>query len=345
MKPALGTDLTVKEFVEQYYKPTVDEGNFCGWPFVCTLPHENIRSYDSDMTVSIICCCFMRANHLLELFHTFTRQNWPRDQIEILVIDDNSPTTPERYPNKLYYKHVIELLMRKYSAWNIRAFQTHRTVTYNPALAMNILAKRAAGDLLIFCDADVSMLSKDYILGCVKHHSAIDKLWLSPLLWQVHHGIYKTPTDIPSERFMYDYGSLWSEDWAEPSRGMHLGLEPAVVQWRGGSIKRKHYNALRGNDERARGWGNHDVDLWGRLSRYGFKFACDYTIPAGHVPHPEWVKPPSEETEKNILGKFRAWPLGSHIDICNDNFSNNRLVVNPEGWGEIDTLEEIKCPT
>jgi hypothetical protein len=320
--------ITLELYLKRDYEPVVSRGEFCGWPYPRLPSHYDLKEYDPNMTFSVIVNNCMRSNHLPEVLFSVVNQNWPKEQFEILVVDDNSPKTPEGYPDKEHFYEIIKSLIKKYYDYNIRAFETHKNITYNMALSCNILVKKfARGEVCIFCDADVPMLTRDYMLGCAKHHTRMRKLFLCPLLWGVNFDLYKVhPRAMPDIEPIYR-NYFWKFDWRNPPRDkVWLDLINQPTQWRGGSVRTEHYKAVRGYDEGSRGWGGIDPNLWSRWAQYGLSISQDWTLPAGHLPHPITSDP-----EINRLFGPRS-----------DGHWGSGIVVNDENWGELDTLEEIK---
>lgn len=317
--------ISMKTYLERDLKPVLENRHFIWMAYPTLASHYDIEEYDPNMTFSVIVCNCMRGNHLPEVLFSVVNQNWPKSQYEILVMDDNSPVSPEGYSDKEHCMKLMRQLLRKYSECDIRAWEAHKNVTYNQALASNFLVKRAKYDVCIFCDADVPMLTKDYMLACAKHHTQFDKFWLSPLLWGVHPHLYKEPRGVPD--FEPNYRNYyWKWNWRNPPRDvLFLMLVNQPMQWRGGSIRTKYYVDVRGYCEISRGWGGIDPNIWARWSKLGIITSQDWTLPAGHLPHPITQDP-------EIKRLFGARTDGGW---CND------LVCNDENWGEIDTVEEI----
>ena len=117
------------------------------------------------MFVSIIVPTYNRANSITHTLDSFLKQDYPKDQYEIIVCDNNSTDN---------VKEVVLGYVEKYGEKRIRyMFEVRQGVHY----ARNYAAKTAKGDILYFTDDDMlaepdllkelmSVFKKDSRIGC-----------------------------------------------------------------------------------------------------------------------------------------------------------------------------------
>jgi cellulose synthase/poly-beta-1,6-N-acetylglucosamine synthase-like glycosyltransferase len=104
-----------------------------------------IQDYDLNLKVSIICANWASTPTVPACTHSFWKQNYPRDKMEVIFVDDNSPDKAELI-------RLMKELMRKYSDLRIRFFGTQKR-KLEATLPINIAVKRAMGDIVILCDS------------------------------------------------------------------------------------------------------------------------------------------------------------------------------------------------
>jgi GT2 family glycosyltransferase len=89
--------------------------------------------------ISIIIPTYRRPKRLAACFQSITCLDYPRDRFEVIVVDDGSPTPPEKLVAEISAKFDVMLLT-----------QAH----VGPATARNTGAAQAKGEILAFTDDD-----------------------------------------------------------------------------------------------------------------------------------------------------------------------------------------------
>ncbi len=258
---------------------------------------------------------------------------WP---MEMVIVDDDSNDHFEDY-----LRLAIDTLKPDFP---IRAFETHKSVTFNPTLPLNIGVKQAKGDLIVLNHSDVFPLN-----GHMLHH-----------MWRYHqeHQWCALVSD-----FLMFWPNLTSFGSPTPN-----GL----------SLPKALFERVHGYDEGFYGGPSSDFDVVVRIGRqisidedsnlqgqpnhplhYSYTWVWDEENPSvigssskdvvfahmGHLigritqrmdnaPWKPMLGYPKEEHSVERLSRYNN-------DRCTDN-GNRNPCVNPSGWGELDTLEEIK---
>lgn len=190
--------------------------------------------------------------------------------------------------------------------FKVRAFQTHVSTHKNTGKTLNIGVKQSRGDVIIFNHTDMIPLQPNTLELVRKAHHETD--WL-----------YLTPSFLSSR----------------PRKGLppdKLGLIGFTLP-AGASMRRKLFDKAGGFDERFMGYGPVDTDLAQRIY-YG----------QGDM---GWVHRKSDEIiylhlEMAQIPVRSGEPNPRNAELLRENMQAGRWAVNPDGWGECDTLEEVQ---
>jgi glycosyltransferase involved in cell wall biosynthesis len=246
------------------------------------------------MTISVIITNWKRQKCIPSIIEQLNSQKYPKDKYEVIIVDDNTPDKDEVYS-------IVKALVHKYGDIKFRFFETHRNVTLNPALRYNIGARHASNDIILLNESDV-LMQGEYLQKVSENHEKDPNLFLGPELIHVDRF---GKTRVCVERGPCDLG---------------------------GSIRKKHYFAVRGFDERTMGWGGIESDFAERLKLIGVHYRKDPTLIALHRAV-ELCGIKLEDFSKDMAkpaSHYKGWPpfVGA--------------TPNPKTWGTLDTLEEIK---
>jgi len=310
----------LKKYMEFFLEDAIKEGhrvNF-GRKWIRLPNYREISDWDPNLTVSIVCVNWGATPVLPPVFGSFAKQDYPRDQFEVLFVDDNSPDKEECIK-------VVKKLMGKHSDVKIRFFETHKSINWNCTRSTNIGIKRAVGDIILFCESDTMLVGKDFLTATVKHHSQREDLWLNPLCYGFLSDIHR------DECFETDVDDIDRRDFVNPSEfGLDIVTQP--ITWNGGSVRREQCVKMRGLDEGIIGWGGMDGDFFNRLKKDGLVGGQDVTMQSIHMYTSPFMS--QDPYYKHIDPRAHG---GSDGELT----SNGGSVANLDGWGEIDTLEEI----
>lgn len=140
--------------------------------------------------------------------------------------------------------------------------------TSGPAVARNLGAAAAAGDVLVFIDADV-VVSRASI-------ERLSRLFDAPDAPAAVFGAYDDRPD--DQRFMSQYKNL-SHSFIH-----HSGERQARTFWAGfGAVRRDAFRAVGGFDERFGRPSVEDIDLGYRLNAAGYDVVLDPALSACHL--------------------------------------------------------------
>jgi glycosyltransferase involved in cell wall biosynthesis len=113
-----------------------------------------------DTKVSIIIPTYNRFDSLLKTLHTIEEQNYPLDLIEVIVVDDGSTNGEEGRILNHQWKFDLKYI---------------RQSNQGSAVARNLGATQAQGNLFIFIDDDI-LLSSNYVGGLLSEHQRFSHL-------------------------------------------------------------------------------------------------------------------------------------------------------------------------
>lgn len=246
----------------------------------------------SFLTVSVVITNWQRQRCIPRMVDQLAHQSYPKNKYEVVVVDDDSDDKKEVYK-------IFEDLYSKHEDMRFRFFETHRQITLNPCLRYNIGARNAEGDVILLNESDVLQIG-EYLQRVNDNHLGDENLFLGPELIHIHGD---------------------GREEIESFRG------PCDL---GGSVRRKHYHAVRGFNEITKGWGSIESEFANRLQAIGVHYRKDPELKAYHlavehcgipVSHPSFI--PKAALPFHYYGSYPPF-------------------ANTERWGTLDTLEEIE---
>lgn len=237
--------------------------------------------YDaSKILMSVIMFSFNRAEYMRRSLHLFSKQSFPREAFEILIIDSSSDNT----------RDVIKEAVRKYGL-NIRYFfippPTHGL---EPCLSWNNMSvKQARGDVVIWTHPEV-LFSEHMLEEFYKPHLLEDKVWVSSRSATVLTKEEQNKIDEVWEKGI-DYILANFNIRKEIFRLGYKFWIPILV-----SFKKKDFLGIGGFAENLPVPRHSDLDLFFRL------LALDFSVhnPPGFQCIHQWHEP-FEERGKDIL--------------------------------------------
>lgn len=257
--------------------------------------------------ISIIVDNYKRSYLLPLLIQTYNRQGFNDDEVEMVIVDD--------YSND-HFEEFLKLAIEEHAPWfKVRALQTHKVVTYNQCLPVNVAVKKSHGDIIILNHSDVVPCRID----------TLKRIWDGQ---QREGGAILFPRFIMNIRHFKEHGG------------------PLI---NGLSMPKSMFMEIRGFDEKFYGGPSEDIDFIKRLRRkFEGKFVTDREILYLHLFPIAEVPPRMREAPwKPDLGVEKEdfnlkWIDKYNNDLVNINAQSPLELVNHSSWGELDTLEEIE---
>jgi MoaA/NifB/PqqE/SkfB family radical SAM enzyme/GT2 family glycosyltransferase len=278
---------------------------------------HNIHKYDSDKKISVIIPTYNRKELLKNTLQSLFNQNFPKDQYEIIVIDDGSTDSTEDM-----IKSLTPTCDFKYFYWS-------RLQEFNPGTsqnragpARNIGIKNATGNLIVFMDSDI-ICTPDLLNEHYKLHQTDDNL--------VVIGYRKDMINPNSETFNdvrdLDYGTC------------NYNIKNLDAPWRlfysnNASVKKEHLSTVGMFDNIFVYWGFEDLELGYRLFKLGLKFILNTNALCYHQYHPSECKDFENfiESTKNNASAFYKKYMRIKIYYVYKYFLNyNRKTLNLNG--------------
>lgn len=219
--------------------------------------------------ISIIVCNHNYSHFLPVLMQAYNKYPFDKDEVEMVIVDDNSTDNFLKY---------LALSMKVVEPWfKVRAFETHRQVTYNNVLADNIGVKQCRGDVVVLNPMDVIPV--------------VDVL---PIIHEEHK---KTSNLYLCSRFFMQF-----KNWLKSGK-----------EWQtttcGASLRKESYTLLGGQDERFIGHCSSDVDFVDRIQKGPFIFKKDRRLVYVHL-YDVFHNPVHEGKAPPRTGKWSANPNG-----------------------------------
>jgi len=113
----------------------------------------------TKINASVIIPTYNRLNSLTETLNSLSKQSYPQDQFEVVVVDDGSTDGTEAIPNTRFPFSLRYICQENQGS----------------AIARNTGAENACGDILIFVDDDI-WANSDYVRGLVKEHQLHNRI-------------------------------------------------------------------------------------------------------------------------------------------------------------------------
>lgn len=231
-----------------------------------------------EIMISIIVDNYKRSYLFPLVMKSYCREEFTKTSVEMIIVDDASPS------DNHFVEYVRLGLKTIKPFFKVRAFETHKSLTFSAGGTMNIGVKHSQGDLLIFCHSDMFPLNKKIL----------------SLTWDRHQ---ETPNMYLASRFVGESLKV-VEDWYIPA---------------GASMPRKIYMAVGGQDEQFVGSDSSiDTDFAKRIfnhaKKMGWTFRTDPEITYMHLPVRVGIRSPVKDGRPSKLihqpWRFRVNPEG-----------------------------------
>jgi glycosyltransferase involved in cell wall biosynthesis len=268
----------------------VQYSTYAGYKYIQPPLAEDLDNYE-PLSISLLVSNWNQANHSKAFFKAIADNQFDLDKFEIIYVDHNSQ-------DQQTWFYVQEALNQYPQLKNISFFwETYIDKTGGLAYPINIALRKAKNDVVIICPSDTLIKTDCYFDYVGKIHNYFKdheqtKAFVSPLCYDARD---------------YYKANLF---WLNPCRDM------------GGSLLRKTFVKLTGFDERIRGWGGSEVELFRRLQ------LLDINI----CPFPYLIY--EKLLLLGVFYQFCAEP--NKIPLPADPYN-----INGDNWGLCETLEQI----
>ncbi|MGB7860748.1 MAG: glycosyltransferase, partial [Acidimicrobiia bacterium] len=266
------------------------------------IPVPELGMWTPNLTVSVVLPYYQRSRELTLTLAGLASQTYPHHLLQVLVVDDGSPTDPPRIPKGLPFD--VDVL-------------TQEDRGYGLARARNLGAKSAEGDVVVFLDCDMVPERQHIEAHARWHHEAT---WLATVGFRYHvefgdatseqvaqavtdgslSGLFEgKEVDRPEwiEAHMDRTGDLLGphEDFYLMMSGGNLGIDPEL------------YHEAGGTDESFEMWGGEDNEFAYRALQLGAVAIPERQAIAWH--QGEGHEPTSDELAALESQKPKLWNL------------------------------------
>ena len=226
------------------------------------------RLPDSDIDFSIVIPCYNSEKQIPRTLKALSLQNYPRNQYELIVVDDGSSDNTRKQ---------IQNFIQDHPALNIQGIHFPRVIEkqknsarFRAGLARNLGVKHSSGKILAFLDSDI-LTPQDYLIHLKKEHQKADVV----LLKRYH---------LKSERFLDDLffkeitNSVYIENKKYWGAFYEKGFDQVSCPWKytctyGLSLFKKDFLSVGAFGKNFLFYGFEDTDLGYRLFKRNKKFS------------------------------------------------------------------------
>jgi len=299
-------------------------GRIHGIPMPST-PKISEKIIEQDgIKVSVIISLYNRRSFFERTLHTYSQQTMPKENFEIIVMDDCSTEDIEGLCESYSKKHNIRF---RYVSFDRNAGAI-RAKTFTPALSNNIGLKLARGSVIVISGPETLQGAKNLELSYQKASEG----------YCLYGNIYRS-----SQEFVDTLKTKWHNLSFDEIKEIPGALDnPAPLKgwwWYYIAIQKEHMLNIHGVDERFMlGIAGEDDDLANRIMRWG--------VPLTR--HPEVVGLHQEHSHEDSMDALHSWrfdrrkwhSLRQHnIKLLREWFTDKNPVANRDiDWGCFDAI-------
>ena len=238
-------------------------------PLFLPFAESKIPAQNKKIFFSLIIPSYNNEEQLLNTLKSLARQDYPREEYEVIVVDDGSLDNT---------KTMIKSFMREYSSLNLKALSFPRVVErkigdsrFRAGLARNLGVKHSQGEILAFLDADI-LVPQNYLQKLQSEHKKADLILLKR-----RHLKPKAPIKdwLSDPQAIKKWSYILSKNyWGEFYK---KGFDKVKSPWKyvctyGLSLPKKDFQSAGAFGRNFTFYGFEDVDLGYRLYKKGKKF-------------------------------------------------------------------------
>lgn len=223
-----------------------------------------------NIKISVIVPVYNRLEHLRALIICLMKQTY--QPLELIISDDGSTDIVEDY---------IEDLLKKVDFKIKHVIQ--KDLGFRKTRALNNAVKYSKGNILVFCDQDLSF-GDDY-LELIKENSNKNKfLHFRPInlsksekidyLKEIENKTFNYnlfSNSLPLEYFNNVEKALRRDKWRRIFKSLKLKKRGIKLVGMSYSLYKETFIKINGYDEKYQGWGYEDDDFGNRLSALGIE--------------------------------------------------------------------------
>jgi len=227
------------------------------------IPQEvNINDNDlKHITVAIL--NWERQIYIPFIMEIYNNQDYPKNLIEILIIDDCST-------NKTEVLNIIKEQVRLYPNLKIRFVQNYVNKCNGPPKRTNMGVRLATHDIVIINETDNLPLGKNYLRGVCYAHNRFKNVSSTGI-----------PISFP--------GNVLTDIFKDDSSGYHIMNRFGTGVF---SFNKELFSKIRGFDEKHIGWGGHEGNIYSRYVKAGGRCFLNLNMYSGNLPN--FPVPPGE---------------------------------------------------
>ena len=257
---------------------------------------------DQLNTISIIISNWERAYYIPYVIEMISIQDYPKNKIEIIIVDSNSE-------NKDILYDLCKLSSDRHRDLNINLYQTNKDITKNYSHRRNVGARISNNHIILMFESDTIPLFDDYFKRLSGAFTRFGDIMWQPISIGCAHFLNTNGTILDS---MINYFNI-------PHRPSHdFGI----------AILRNRYYDMTGFDEHHIGWGGHEGNFFSRLEKVGVPAYMDkqaYSLQLSNFP----ISMGNTDI-KNKIGL---------VNIKNDWSPNYR---SNNDWGNLEGVNKIE---
>ena len=256
---------------------------------------------DNDLRCSVIIPTYNRRELLGHTLNSLARQTLPRDEFEVIVVDDGSSDGTEDTVRGFHDRLRLRYFFQPDEGWRV-------------AHARNVGIRNAGSDICVFIDSGLLLHSGCVAAHVASHHRRPGTAAVVGYVYGFSNdnaGVERLSREIdPADpdgtirRFGRDRGFMDLREEFYDQYTDDFGYLPAPwsVFWTCNvSARTGQIREVGGFDEAFRSWGGEDLDLGYRLHRAGARFFLDRRAAAVHLPHEK----KTDANEEHAIDNYR----------------------------------------